>query len=123
MLGKYRMRSGRKARKRSASPFAHAEMALVSGNIVQPRSVGNSASISASILSNSARSTFGGGTGHAGFRIRRWFSEAASFSTSDAGSVSMAASHRSFLGTEVFEQAGEGGLEGVVLLPVREVGD
>ena len=26
-------------------------------------------------------------------------------------------------GAEVFEQAGEGGLEGVVLLPVREVGD
>ena len=27
------------------------------------------------------------------------------------------------LRAEVFEQAGEGGLEGVVLLPVREVGD
>ena len=30
---------------------------------------------------------------------------------------------RRLLGAEVFEQAGEGGLEGVVLLPVREVGD
>jgi hypothetical protein len=30
---------------------------------------------------------------------------------------------RSFIGAEVFEQAEEGGLEGVVLLPVREAGD
>ena len=30
---------------------------------------------------------------------------------------------RGLLRAEVFEQAGEGGLEGVVLLPVREVGD
>src|SRR2546421_120495 len=37
-------------------------MAFVSNSITQPFSVGNSASISASIRSNSARSTRGGGT-------------------------------------------------------------
>src|SRR5437870_4680584 len=30
---------------------------------------------------------------------------------------------RAFLRTKILEQAGEGGFEGVVLLPVREVGD
>ena len=66
--------------------------ALVSRRIVHFRSVGNSASISASIRSSSARSTFGGGTGHEAFFDRRFSSKTASFSNSDAGSVSMAAS-------------------------------
>jgi len=78
----------RKCAERPVSFLAQAEMALVSSNIVQARSVGNSASI----RSNSARSTSGGGTGHAGFFSLRSSRKAASFSTSDSGSASMAAS-------------------------------